>query len=580
MPPRQDFTAQETLELIDAKAKSLPERPLFYVKVMRKAPNGVLPQQIAAFSDARLDHFGDIARWLILLAGGGNYVLRISHIDSAHQDIGGPLFVDIPTQPPNGVPMRAVDASATNRPDWPGPTTMVMPTPVPFGTVLPPTMPPAVRDIVFQGTPYAGGFDGPQPGAQFVTPNADMARREAEVERAKRELDAREANLRKDVAEKEARVRDERLLGAFDAKSRELDLKLARITELQAQPKQESSSWVKELVAAMVPLVTQMLTMQHDVRMLVMKQSTEQNAAQMAAAERSHQQMLEFMKAAATPKQTGMSEEMKMLLTLLEKDKSSNGAEAMAMMTTRMLDGMSMVTKNSISMMEAMAEQLAPAEEHPAVAAIREGVKAIGMMNAGMKQAAQRVVQQQQPNQQVMPSGPVYVQVPQQQRPQQQSPQPHARAAPQPRPPPVATVQSPADVAVQQPQQSQPMAQPQNVQILENGIRQLAPIEQVAKFFVELVKVKDNSLFAALEVADGDPEQLVLQRLGVDFVAANSEYLGALMDEVDRQGDEAGVTQMDDEPGVAPVTVSVEVPPAAVVAPAPLVPVVQFPAKS
>jgi len=567
--PPQTFRPEETMELIDAKAKANPERALFYVKVARKATNGLVPQQIAAFTQATLEHLGDPARWLFQLGGGGEYVLRVSHIDTQHQDIGGALYFSLPTTPPSGAPMRPIDASATFREGWSGPSVMVMPPPV----QPTPGLPPNIRNMVFSGTPYASDAEtlaAANAGVQVQQgPAADLARRE-------RELIEKEAALRKEIAEKEAKIRDDRLLATIEAKNRDLDAKLERIAANANAPRRDESSWVEKLVASLVPLITQMMTSQHEIRMLMMKQSTEQSAAQMAAAERSHQQMLEFMKAAAAPKQQGMSEEMKMLIQMVEKEKASNGADAMAAMTMRLVDAMGMVTKNSISMMEAVAELNSAPEEHPAVAAIREGVKAIGIMAAGMRDGARKMVPQgQQPR---MVAGPQQPQPrPQQPRPQPQ-PQPRPNGAPpqQPQrpaqtqpapavaaaPPPVAVVDFPASPApapapaapvgappavavTPQPGEMRPLP----IDILENGIRQMAPIEEVAQYFVGLCKVKDASLFAALDdpECDGDPDKVIVKRLGIEFVAAHQEYLEALSDEIDRQGEAAGVVQHDDE---------------------------------
>lgn len=549
-PPMQ-YSASETMNLIDERAKASPDRAAFYVKIFRKGPSQLVSQQVAAFADVTLAHLSDPARWLLQLGGGGDYALRVSHIDTPHQDLGGPLYFPFDVKPPNGVPIREIDASATFRDGWAGPPTMTMPNPV-----VPPKGQPSpeqVRAMIYEGTPYAQQMGvTPQQGTNLnfslppsvaAPPPAPLYSAEVISAREKSLLD-REAAFNKESAEREARIREVQLKNDLDAKSREIDLKLARIQEASTRPAE--SGGFEKLIVALAPILQNIMTTQHEMRVLAMKQTEEASRAQIAAIERSQTQMLEFMKALTAPKKEGMSEEMRLVLEMLKADKSNNGVDAIASMTTRMLDAMNTVSKTSISMMEAMADQLAPAEEHPAVAAIREGVKAIGMMSAGINSGMRKSVPQTQAQQSMTRA---------------MQPQPIPRPVPQQQP--QVIYQAP-----QQPQHTQPqhievqVAQPTpqavaetrpalSIDMLEEGIRQLAPIEDVAKYFVHLVKTKDPSLFAALKEADGDPDQLVIQRLGMEFVAQNTEYLEALSEEIEDQGDEAGIVEEETEPNGA-----------------------------
>lgn len=565
----QTFQPEETLNLIAERAKVLAESgqpPVFDVNVSRKNPQTGIPNQIASFSNATLEHITEPLRWLPMLCGGGEYVLNVRH-PSVQGRIGGPILTIIDKTAP-GMEPRAVNPNVTKLPTWMGPQ-FTGPWPD-----LPPQQPPAGATVHGNGFQTTAGYGIPQlppPQPQQVTP-ADREREltqqlaDLKAHAARIEAEAKAtASLEAERRSNEARLRE--VQQQAENARRDLEQRTAaQIAELRAsQVKPDPAGGWEKLIAVVMPLVQQMMTAQHETRVMMMKMNEDQNRRQLEAAEKQHQAQMELMRA-VTAKPAGMSEEMRLLIEQLRADKKDGGNDAAAAMMTRMVEAMGMVSKTSMGMIETIADIQMGDSEHPMVGAIREAVSAMKLLMAGSKEGAQRVVQKQIPagQRQLTPQQQAALRAEQQRQAQhaanQRAAQQAAAAqagkqtppkppAPQPQPVPVTTFVPPA--AAPQPQPA-PVAEPahSHFEILKAGVAAFKPPEEVADYFIQLVKADEPSLEAELNKHGGSPFALLQAEFGQPFIAANAAYFAELGTALDKKGIAEGLwTEDDDDEG-------------------------------
>jgi hypothetical protein len=554
----QMFTPEETLNLIAERAKVLAEGglpPIFDINVSRKNQQTGIPNQIASFSGATLEHITDPIRWLPMLAGGGEYILNVRH-PSVQGRIGGPLVATFDKTGP-GMESRAVNPSVTRLPNWVGPSFTG-----PFPEQV--NQPAAGATAPTNGLQYTAGYGLPQ-GLGQTTPaapvdrerelTAQLADTKAALARIEAESRAR-TELESERRQNETRLRE--VEQKADRERRDLEARMqAQVAELRAAataaPKPDPAAGWQQLITVFMPIVQQMLTSQHETRLAMMKTSDENARRQIEASEKQHQAQMEMIRT-ITAKPAGMSEEMRLLIETLKADKG--GDSASAAMMTRMVEAMGMVSKTSMGMIETIADIQMGDSEHPMVGAIREAVQAMKLLMTGTKEGAQRVVQKQltQGQQQLTPQQAAQLRAQQQARVQQQQAQaraaqqagrqtPQKPPAPQaagPQPVPVTTFVPPAP-AVQPP----PTVTPSHFQILRAGIEALKPAEEVAEYFISLVKADEPSLSAELGKHGGSPFALLQAEFGQPFIFANKEYFAELGETLDQKGIAAGLWEDD-----------------------------------
>lgn len=557
-PIPQTFSPEDTLALIAERAKVLTEGgqpPVFDVNVSRKNPQTGIPNQIASFSNATLEHIIEPLRWLPMLCGGGEYVLNVRH-PSVQGRIGGPILIPIDKSAP-GMEPRAVNPNVTKLPTWMGPQ---FTGPWPEGQSVPAGA--TVHGNGFQTTAgygmlNLGGTSPQQPvdrerelAAQLADLKAQNARIEAEA-RARAELES-------ERRQNDARLREVQTQAERDRRESETRFQ----AQLAQQPRVDPADGWQKLITIVMPIVQQMLTSQHEMRVMMMKMSEEQNRRQLEASEKQHQAQMEMIRAITA--KPGMSEEMRLLIEQLRADKKDGGNDAAAAMMTRMVEAMGMVSKTSMGMIETIADIQMGDSEHPMVGAIREAVQAMKLLMAGSKEGAQRVVQkqlpQQQPGQQLTPQQAANLRAQQQQRAQHAANQAAAQRAaaaaagkqtPQKPPAPHGPQSVPVMTFVPPAAALQPAPAPTHFEILKAGIEAFKPVEEVAEYFIKLVKADEASLAAELGKHGGSPFGLLQAEFGQPFIMANKEYFAELGETLDKKGIEAGLWEEepeDDEP--------------------------------
>lgn len=541
--------------------KSRTSNGEFIVKVGRRTGNLNLPQHTAVLAGANIEHIAQPETWLPQLCGGGSYVLQVYAADNASQRIGGLITVDYSTE---SMPPKNPDPLATKAPGWAGPIKLIYP-PAPTPAEKPTVGPAPVGAVATSmQQPYAA-----TPGVN-VTMQGGAPQPTNGYDDRERAMRAREEAAAKQEARAEQLAMEARIRADSDAKMRELELKL-RETQLKletaasrpVEPAKPAFD-VLALLTAIGPLFIQW------------QQAQAQTAA--AAAARDERMAKEAREAnerwqlqftAMIEKLTNkpaIDESTKLLIETLRSQGNNNSGGAMyADMMTQMINATGVISKTSITMMQAMAEMSSPEPENPVIGAVREGAKAIAMLAKGAEDNARKVVRQQQ-GPQALPQAqftPQQIAAARAQIIAQEDLRRHrvaqaAGAAPsvpvnmQPQPAPVAkpapTVAAPVVVFSPPAAAEQPSEQPQTITGIDNleaMIRAKIDPGQIADEFIRLTKIKDPSLDQALAAHGDDPYQLFGERLG-EWALANVDYVTELNDVLDAKGLEAGLWE--DEP--------------------------------
>jgi hypothetical protein len=304
-----------------------------------------------------------------------------------------------------------------------------------------------------------------------------------------------------------------------DTRMHELEMS---VKAAAATPKTNTAETIAAVLAAAAPIIQQMLQGQNELRLAMLKQQEEnarQMQAQQQAAQLQQQQMLQLMLSRPSV-DPAVEKAFDRLQSVLEKSRSESVPQGQ--MLHSMAEAMGVMTDVTMNLVQTAAELNLGGgrDEHPALKAVKQGVKAISSLMEGYQQSVvqknQQFAPQQQQQQLAAPQHVVQY--------QQQAQQPVPQAA-QPQQPPVP----------QSPKQSDAL------DLLEAAIRAKQEPAVVAKMFID--SLGDPVVQKALDEVDGEVNELVARRIGGWAMAdaSNVVYLKALMDEVNKQGEAAGV---------------------------------------
>ena len=558
MAATQPYTPEETLSIINTKALEGADKDRFLVRVLRRRGLSGLYDNVATLADATVRQIASAETWLPRLSGGGEYGLRVAHMDESHVNLGSLIPFSLRELPER----QTADISVVTASDWAGPSTIIYPKAADVqamqaGRNQPPG--PPTTTIQGSGLPAIPGAplappqmpQSPQMPPGFAAYSDDLLRRE-------RELTLQQAKMMADLKEKEDALKrselEQKLRAEGENRTRGLETQLAEMKALlTAKPKEDGFS-IDKMIAALTPVVGMIMQSQQTAR-------AEMQGLQQASAAQNAEMLKSLMnKPAISPE----------ILTILEVNKAQSAAQAEMM--NHVFTAMKGVSAMSVQMIETVADlQLGQQPEgSPMIDAVREVVKGFGEMQRGVGVAGRKVVQPPPPPQrQALPPQPqTYQQAAR--APQTQPPirQPQVQVAPQPQngasaqQEPIQLVQSVVEPVPNHPQafDGLPPSGPMEVDteaglpphvnaidVLEQLIRQKTqPVEGVAQFFIR--SLNRPEVISALNQYDNDINQLVADRLSGWLVAesGNIDYIKQLGETIDRLGEEAGIFEDDD----------------------------------
>jgi hypothetical protein len=492
------LTSDDTIRaLTEKKDKDGDE---FYIKVMRRAHLGSMPELVATLSNAQLLHFTSPEFWLPQLCGGGKYLLTGFHATNPSAQVGGSINFSVQGDP------RDVDFGVFKKADWRGPATLEHPKQsdgpsrqqqegMPLYDVRTPPAPgsgdSATRPT--QAWPrQAGGVNRAHYGGEDDWRTGAAA---LEAERRSIEKERLENEREKHRAELEA-----------GRKQHEADMKALR-AELLGEIRQSKPTG---------PDPANMMFME------MMKQSAEdRRAAALQAAEdrraaadrdaRANERFAALLEKLSERKEKDPLDMVKSVVELVGK--KSDGIEG----TTKMMHSMmeTMGTINNVAMdfvNHAASLQLGGGSDEPA------WVKGVDRLMKGIAGFAKAQSMRPPP----VPAGGLPFGQPQQQQAQPPAPP----APPQPRP---AQNETEASVLEQ----------------IELAIRAKISVNEIAKVLIQYFQ--DPSIQTALAESGGDFEAAVQKRLGkwVTEAPSNAEYMKSLFKEVEAQLVQAGFVAED-----------------------------------
>lgn len=511
---------EETLALLTEKAKVGGDA--FTVKVNRKQGFGALYQTVAVLSGASLVHLGQPEMWLGPLCGGGDFQLAIFHVDDPATRVGGFLFTNIKAQP------TEVRPEVVTMPGWSGPPEIVFPKPGVANVFAQPQ-----SQTMQQGPTLTTGNMPPpqqvnawgQPIAMPVQVTGDAyyeQRRREDEQRREDERKREEAHQRRlaELRAQEDEIKRKAEAAAIRAEAMERENKLrAEMAERDARAREDAAkaannaSSTKDLVLGLAPLVMQFI-----------QSGREQNAAMLTEMRRSQEQAaarFEALVEKLTAGQSGLRPEMTAMLEMMKASSASN-----AEMMGRMVEATGMVAQMSTGMIETIADLNLGGQPpgHPVLEAVKEGVRALSTLNAGANAGAKKMVQQAAKGPQLPADTAATAQKP--------------PAAPQP---PMQT-----QVTPNMPQAFDGAPPVNPVDKLEAMIRaHHEPVEEVAKFFFDSLNTPEMK--QALTAVNGDPFALIGERLGAVWAMddSNQAYLQKLGAAVDEMGARLGLFEQE-----------------------------------
>jgi len=515
-----NYTPEETIRLLAEKAKTGTDR--FVVKVSRRRGMAGLLEHIATLTEATVNHIANPETWLPILCGGGDYGLQVSHMDEVSARMGGVLAYKF-----QGQPLENVNTRALQFPNWNGPGSLIFPAATESGlpsgsvtgaTVSGPGVGPSV--IAGYGLPPSMAPSQMAPGIPMNPFMDERVERERErLAREARDLSERQSKVDRALAEREFEVRE---------KERESKLKeemLGRQRELESKfnAQQQNQTGVKDIVAALAPVVGMFLQSQQQARadQLRMQEESSRRFSEMMM---SQQQQMQALMLKLTENK-GPDPSMTMMMEMMSRNSTGN-----AEMMTRIVDAMGTVSKTSVGMIEAIADlQLGGQPEHPILAAVREGVKAMAQLSSGATNGARKVVQ----NQPQLPQGqPARAPVPQ----PGATKSPNGASGPQvvhevpnapaPNLPPASETQ--AFNGVEGPRKFTPVEGSVIEQLIAMIQAMHEPVDEVAQFFIDALQT--NEMKAALAKHEGNMNSLFAEHLGMWAMAdqTHREYIGKL----------------------------------------------------
>lgn len=508
---------EETIQALDARAKSSEGGDSFRLRIQRRATPATPPQIFALFEDACISHFATPETWLPRLVGqgaGGIFELMAYHASNPIMPVGGPIRIPIDGEqrPPN---VEVVTTSG-----WDGPRRLSYPkpgenlaqggfsiAPLPAtgtgtGGVPAPRQPSApevpVPVSTHSVTTTAPAAD-PQQAARLVAVEEALNRKQKEIEQAEAKM--RETAMRNEILGS-VKTQMDSVVDLVRSTQQQNQAMLAKITDT---PKDTGT---KDMVVALAPLLLGFL-----------QQSAQ---AREDAAKRQEAILMAMLNRPA------IDPAMQAILDKLSTPKQDGGGA----MLSQMSEAMASMTNVTMQLVHTAAEmglgQSGPAPEPPWVKAVREGAKVVmAMMAANAEQAKAAAAQARWGANGAPPQLPAHHQPP-----------PAVTAPPVTQPPPAATAPAPGAAPAPEapPQEKRPA-----IEVIEGAIRKKAPIEKIALAIIN--NVQDPSIIEAFMQADGNIETLMRNRLG-DWLndAENAKYVEALVAAVNKLAQERGLT--------------------------------------
>lgn len=377
------MTPEETIAMI-TELRSRGDR--FLVKVGKRRGAAGVFETIAELAEATAFQISSPEAWLAQLLGGGEYRLKVYHMDNPTVQVGGFLTFQI-----SGNVFQYPDPRTLERPEWLGPrvaTFLGQPANAPALTAAPPATvpqyPPSMQPQPFVPSPapqqFQAGYGAPAP--QYAQPSP-MQPPDWLLKR-ERELAEKEARIAREQAEKDAELKriesENRLREEHRNSIRELELKIAT----QAKPASETK--ITDIITAVASVLTPLVATLNEGRKEAAAADRERQAAAERRAEAAAAETRELIKTLAS--KPGMSEETRLLIETL-RAQGAGGAEMMS----RFMDVTNAVTKNSVAMIDTIsAMKFGDEPEHPAIIAVREGALALKTILSNSN-SARRVAQ-------------------------------------------------------------------------------------------------------------------------------------------------------------------------------------------
>lgn len=510
----RQLSHEETIQSLDARAKSSEAGDSFRLRIQRRHSPSTPPQIFALFEDAQVAHFATPETWLPRLVGpnaGGIFELMAYHATNPIMPVGGVIRIPIEgnAAPPNTEVVTTAGWDGPRKLSYPKPGENLAPgfsIPAQAGAVNDGSAPrqpaphvavPAAIPIAQQVTATQGD---PQQAARLVAIEGEIARRQREVEAAEARM--RESQIKNEILGSVKTQMDSVVDLVRNAQQQQAAL-MARMTET---PKADTG--MKDMVVALAPLL-----------MGFMQQAAQQREE---AAKRQEQLMMMMIQRPA------IDPAMQQLLDRATAPKPDAGGAMMS----QMAEAMASMTNVTMQLVHTAAEmgvgQSGPAPEPPWVKAVREGAKVVmAMMASQAEQAKAAAAQARYQGQPQLP------------------PTPPPASPPQAAPAAAVTAQPPVAVAAQP-----PPAVPQDtrtpIEKIEAAIRAKAPIDRISLAIIN--NVQEASIIAAFTEAEGNIEQMFRNRLGnwLDD-ADNGKYVENLIDAVNKLAQERGLIGGDDE---------------------------------
>lgn len=525
-PSKQPLTVDESLQILQAKIKDLPNGDDLTVKLYRKR-GGVLgaagvPDVLATLSGARLAHVANPEMWIPRLAGAGSFLMSVYSTDNTVSPLTTyiPFFVEGQA--------RDVDLDAVADPNWRGPARLDWPerrAPQQqqggYSVNLAPPAPPLASAPQTQTSGMgAPGAHFPQQQAPAVDRHiADwMAQKERELAEARAALDLERERLRSEA-------RFAQLEAKLTAQAEAARVAASAPPPPPAPPKES----IADILKAGMPLIQQVLTGQQEMRLEMMRVSQAQQA-----------ETRELMKAVL-----GRPAIDPTMLALIERrDANEQPASAILTQTTA---AMSTMMENTMQMARFVAESSGAPAESPMLTAFREITGAVEKITTAAVQAPKpkpRPKPWRQADQTAPVAAPPAPSAP---------PAPASGSAPGAQSPTnVVPFQRPSEAIVDGNGQAQQLG---GVDALEEGLldqleQMIHGHEEPEKVAAFLVSIFNSDEFQdALQAADGNIPALFQARLGAwSLDPSNFPYAQALLDQVVEQGTAAGIFQDEEEP--------------------------------
>lgn len=572
------FSHEETMKLINDRAREGGDS--FTLRVTQKRPGAMISTVILAFRGAGSSHFMTPEAWLPQIVGGGEYQISASHNSEANERIGSPILLKF-----DGTPSPRLLIEATRHPAWQGPSDLIYPNVEAQAAAG--QAPAPVQQAQQGGQPGTGGPAQPQtqqfggvtftsgwgaPGQAQQAPGgapAPMQMHGMSADAAS--LLQLEARAREEVNRQREHLEKERLEAAFEMKLERAKLDMQRELSQReaARPAEKPAPALTEVIPAILsaigPFWLQIQNANREAaeRQAIRDRESQARFDQMAAESRT--MMMTFVDKLST-----RNDPSKEVMQIIEITKMQSAGHAELMSKT--VEAMGTMSKISIGMIETMADQLQGPEANPMLEGIREITKAFGVLSAGTKNGAQKMVtaqqrvmeanaRQNQQDQQQMAASQAGVQAQQAQQYRAQQAQQaaqagaagasqngsHAQAVQQPAPvvefqkpgpSPVPNVPPASEVVTELGEPSAFGYVPDAVEQLEQMIREHADVNVVAQFFFKALATEEMQ--AALE-EHGDIPNLLGAKLGTWMQdLGNMAYMTQLGQTLDKVGHELG----------------------------------------